>query len=122
MSKPPRYVGLLIALVFTALSKLPANGAEQQPATPSEATPAEAATPSTPPAASAIPAEQTQRRPIIERYQDGIVIWEAPSDAQVPFLLRFNLNTQVRYLTATDSEETFTAHLGVVREVNTRND
>src|SRR5688572_23815721 len=70
MSKPPRYAGLLLALVFTALAKLPASGAEQQPATPSEATPAEAATPSTTPAAaSSIPVEQTERRPIIERYQ-----------------------------------------------------
>ena len=122
MSKLPWYAGLLTALVCTALSKLPAYGAEQQPATPSEATPAEAATPATPAAASSIPAEQTERKPIIERYQDGIVIWETPADAQVPFMLRFNLNTQVRYLNTTDSEPTFTDHLGVVRDVNTRND
>src|SRR5436309_2301504 len=29
-----------------------------------------------------------------ERYRDGIVIWETPSDANVPFLLKFNINTQ----------------------------
>jgi hypothetical protein len=40
----------------------------------------------------------------------------------VPFLMKFNVNTQVRYLNTTDSETTFTDHLGVVREVNTRND
>ena len=124
MSKQRGLAGLVIAVVYMTATLLAssAHGAEQQPATPSEATPAEAAPPATPTAASAIPAEQTERRPIVERYQDGIVIWETPADAQVPFMLRFNLNTQVRYLNTTDSEETFTDHLGVVREVNTRND
>ena len=58
----------------------------------------------------------------IEHYQDGIVIWQAPEDARVPLLMRFNLNTQVRYLNTTDSLDTFTDHLGVVREVQKRND
>jgi len=40
----------------------------------------------------------------------------------VPFLLRFNINTQLRYLNTQDSDETFTDHLGVGREVHTRND
>jgi hypothetical protein len=57
-----------------------------------------------------------------ERYQDGIVIWQTPTDATVPFLLRFNLNTQIRYLNTTSANDTFTDHLGVVREVNKRND
>ena len=57
-----------------------------------------------------------------ERYKDGIVIWETPPDAQVPFLLKFNINTQLRYLNTQNSDETFTDHLGVVREVHTRND
>jgi hypothetical protein len=57
-----------------------------------------------------------------ERYRDGIVIWETPSDAKVPFLLKFNINTQLRYLNTQDSDETFTDHLGVDREVHTRND
>ena len=57
-----------------------------------------------------------------DRYQDGIVIWQAPEDAKVPLLMRFNLNTQVRYLNTTDSDDTFTDHLGVVREVHKRND
>ncbi|MBL8202557.1 MAG: hypothetical protein JNK40_16455 [Chromatiales bacterium] len=61
-------------------------------------------------------------RNIVDRYQDGIVVWQTPADAEVPFLLKFNVNTQVRYLNTLDSEETFTDHLGVVREVNTRND
>ena len=57
-----------------------------------------------------------------DRYQDGIVIWQNDDDAKVPFLLKFNNNTQVRYLNTLDSEQTFTDHLGVVREVHRRND
>lgn len=57
-----------------------------------------------------------------ERYRDGIVIWETPEDAKVPFLLKFNVNTQLRYLNTLDSDETFTDHLGVARDVHTRND
>src|SRR5688572_16110168 len=57
-----------------------------------------------------------------ERYQDGIILWKTPDDAKVPFLLRFNNNTQIRYLNTLDSDQTFTDHLGVVRDVHTRND
>ena len=57
-----------------------------------------------------------------ERYRDGIIIWETPADARVPFLLKFNINTQLRYLNTMDSEESFTDHLGVTREVHRRND
>jgi hypothetical protein len=57
-----------------------------------------------------------------ERYRDGIVIWETSPDADVPFLLKFNINTQLRYLNTQDSVDTFTDHLGVTREVHTRND
>jgi len=57
-----------------------------------------------------------------ERYQDGIVIWETPADAAVPFQLKFNINTQLRYLNTLSSDEEFTDHLGVVRDVHTRND
>ena len=57
-----------------------------------------------------------------ERYRDGIVIWETAEDAKVPFLLKFNINTQLRYLNTQNSDETFTDHLGVTREVNKRND
>ena len=57
-----------------------------------------------------------------DRYKDGIVIWETPPDEKVPFLLKFNINTQLRYLNTQDSDETFTDHLGVAREVHTRND
>jgi len=57
-----------------------------------------------------------------DRYQDGIVIWQNAENAKVPFLLRFNNNTQIRYLNTLDSSETFTDHLGNVREVHRRND
>jgi hypothetical protein len=57
-----------------------------------------------------------------DRYRDGIVIWQNAEDTKVPFLLRFNNNTQVRYLNTLDSNDTFTDHLGVVRDVHRRND
>jgi hypothetical protein len=60
--------------------------------------------------------------PISERYKDGMVIWETPSDARIPFLLKFNINTQLRYLNTLNSEETYTDHLGVTRDVHKRND
>ena len=57
-----------------------------------------------------------------DRYQDGITIYQNPDDAKVPFLLKFNINSQIRYLNTTNSPETFTDHLGVVRDVHVRND
>jgi hypothetical protein len=57
-----------------------------------------------------------------DRYQDGMVIWQNSDDARVPFLMRFNVNTQVRYLNTLSADDTFTDHLGVVREVHKRND
>jgi hypothetical protein len=67
------------------------------------------------------PASSTTAQPD-ERYKDGIVIWETPADARVPFLLKFNINTQLRYLNTQSSDESFTDHLGVAHEVHTRND
>ena len=57
-----------------------------------------------------------------DRYRDGIVIYENPEGAKIPFLLKFNNNTQIRYLNTLDSAETYTDHLGVVRDVHNRND
>ena len=57
-----------------------------------------------------------------DRYRDGMVIYETREPAKIPFLLKFNVNTQIRYLNTLDSEGTFTDHLGVVSDVNTRND
>ncbi|HEY0460638.1 MAG TPA: hypothetical protein VGC97_15990 [Pyrinomonadaceae bacterium] len=56
------------------------------------------------------------------RYRDGIVIWETGEDAKIPFMLKFNNNTQFRYLNTLSSNDTFTDHLGIVREVHKRND
>jgi hypothetical protein len=57
-----------------------------------------------------------------ERYRDGMVIWESREGVKVPFLLKFNVNTQLRYLNTLSSPDTFIDHLGNVREVHTRND
>jgi hypothetical protein len=57
-----------------------------------------------------------------ERYVDGIIIAQTADNAKVPFLLRFNNNTQIRYLNSLSSDQTFTDHLGNIREVHTRND
>jgi len=57
-----------------------------------------------------------------DHYRDGIIIWETSEDARVPFQLKFTNTTQVRYINTLSSVDTFTDHLGVVREVNKRND
>ena len=72
--------------------------------------------------ASAQPASGTAAPANDERYKDGIVIWETPADDKFPFLLKFNINTQLRYLNTQDTDETFTDHLGNVHEVHARND
>ena len=70
-----------------------------------------------------ISAKASSAKQVIEnRYRDGIVIWQTPNDAPVPFLMRFNNNTQIRYLNSLSSRDSFTDHLGVVRPVNRRND
>jgi hypothetical protein len=51
-----------------------------------------------------------------------MVIWQTPDDDAVPFLLKFNINTQFRYLNTLSSDATFTDHLGNVRDVHPRND
>ena len=61
-------------------------------------------------------------KPVGGRYDDGIVIWQSSENARVPFLLKFTNTTQVRYLNTLSANETFTDHLGVVREVHRRND
>jgi hypothetical protein len=72
--------------------------------------------------ASGQPPSTAAPQPISERYRDGMVIWETPADASVPFLLKFNINTQLRYLNTLDSDETFADHLGGIRDVHKRND
>jgi hypothetical protein len=71
---------------------------------------------------SAQPAPDPIEEPKGGRYNDGIVIWETSEDAPVPFLLKFTNTTQIRYLNTLSANDTFTDHLGVVREVHKRND
>lgn len=89
------------------------------PVTNTANTPAPATDPDTPPAPPPAPIKQQDGD---DRYRDGIVIWETSEDATVPFLLKFTNTTQVRYLNTLSSVDTFTDHLGVVREVHKRND
>ena len=98
-----------ITLALTAVTFFSTSAFAQPPETAADPKPEDQA---------AAPAPQT----ITDRYQDGIVIWQTPDDARVPFLLNFNINTQLRYLNTQSSDEEFTDHLGVVREVHTRND
>jgi len=83
----------------------------------SDPTSTPATDPTSDPNAAAQPLQKVE-----DRYRDGIVIWETKDDAKIPFLLKFNNNTQFRYLNTTSSKEFFTDHLGVVREVHKRND
>lgn len=73
-------------------------------------------------AAAAAPAAAPIKEPKGGYYNDGIIIWETSDDAKVPFQLKFTNTTQVRYLNTLSSNDTFTDHLGVVREVHKRND
>jgi hypothetical protein len=88
-----------------ATAKAPASGTDASSSSDAN---------SSPPA----PAQTTKE----DRYQDGIVIYQNSDEAKVPFLLKFNNNTQIRFLNTMDSPETFTDHLGNVREVHRRND
>jgi len=56
------------------------------------------------------------------RYNEGIIICQTADDVDVPFLLKLNNNTQVRYLNSLSADETFTDHLGNVFDFNRRND
>jgi hypothetical protein len=98
------------------------------PATADAATPISNAPSNTSQAETDSAGTSTQPAPVAatqaddERYRDGIIIWQTSKDAKVPFLLRFNNNTQLRYLNTLSGDDTFTDHLGVVRTVNKRND
>lgn len=97
---------------------LPTTGDASAPAANAASNPPQPETDSASSSAQPAPAPQANN----ERYRDGIIIWQTGKDAKVPFLLRFNNNTQLRYLNTLSSDETFTDHLGVVRTVNKRND
>ena len=85
-------------------------------------TPALGQAPGTDPNSTGQPAAAAAPQASADRYRDGIVIWETAEGADVPFLLKFNMNTQLRYLNTQGSVESFTDHLGVTRDVHQRND
>src|SRR5262249_9001038 len=58
----------------------------------------------------------------MERYQDGIVLWKTKATDRIPFLAKYNQDIQLRFLNTTNSVDTFTDHLGNVRDVQNRND
>ena len=95
----------------TADSRTPTTNTANVPGQPANAS-------KTSSQSTTVPAKQLNDN----RYRDGIVIWETGEDAKIPFMLKFNNNTQFRYLNTLSSNDTFTDHLGVVREVHKRND
>ena len=100
------FITASVALAWTSLTFFTTSASAQSPQTTTTVQTTSAAAP----------------QPNTERYRDGIIIWETAEDAKVPFLLKFNINTQLRYLNTQRSDETFTDHLGVTRDVNNRND
>ena len=90
------------------------------PAITVEGTTAAGSPPPNPPPAGANPLVAAPASK--DRFRDGMIIWETSERAKVPFLLKFNINTQLRYLNTQGSDESFTDHLGGTREVHTRND
>ena len=72
--------------------------------------------------ASSSPVPVPQDTPDEDRYRDGILIWQTKDDSSIPFQLRFTNITQFRYLNTVGVNDTFTDHLGNVREVAKRND
>jgi hypothetical protein len=121
MQEQQRALTETLSRVQQQLANQPVATSPQPVAPPpsAAASPQEVAT-----AAPSVAAEQDQSltEKLADRYQDGIVIWQTSNDAKVPFLLKFNVNTQVRYLNTTSTDSTFTDHLGVVRDVHARND
>ena len=94
---PPSYSSSTEQLTTTPLAAQPAiiRPASEPPQMALSQTPAANAASSTSPAVAQL-AASTQTSD--DRYRDGMVIWETPEDAKVPFLLKFNINTQLRYL------------------------
>jgi len=113
VSIPPALFKTSVAVALATVPFLTASASAQWPPTLPGSTVAISQTPPAPGAAA-----QTN----VDRYRDGIVIWETPEGARVPFLLNFNINTQLRYLNTLSSDETYTDHLGVTRDVHRRND
>jgi hypothetical protein len=127
VSRPGAFTKVSAAFALTSVTFFTTSAFGQSPAAQPISTVAasdsNAPPASTDPASTSVqPAPAAAPQTSNERYRDGIVIWETPPDADIPFLLKFNINTQLRYLNTQDSDETFTDHLGVARDVHTRND
>ena len=133
VSIPRAFIRASVAFALTFVPFLTTSASGQSPAAPAEDSKVGngcACPPAVTDSASSLVQEQsisvqaasTAPQPNDDRYRDGIIIRETPADAKVPFLLRFNINTQLRYLNTLSSDETYTDHLGVVREVHRRND
>jgi hypothetical protein len=107
--------GLAIAggpRIAQPLGSMPATESPVAPV--SSAAAAEASVPS--------PPAPIQKDHSDDRYRDGLILFETKDDDKIPFLMKFNINTQFRYLNTLDSNDTFVDHLGNVREVHKRND
>jgi len=124
VSIPRAFITASVALALTFVPFLASSAFGQSSAAPPDSTVAVSEGESEAPTANPAPQPASAAAPQTsnERYRDGMVIWETPPDADVPFLLKFNINTQLRYLNTQGSDETFTDHLGVSRDVHTRND
>jgi hypothetical protein len=123
VSIPRAFIKASVALALTSGTFFSTSAFGQSPA----AQPSSTVTASEPKPAGAQSGAPEQTTPAAapkanDRYRDGIIIWETPADADVPFLLRFNVNTQLRYLNTQDTDPTYTDHLGVERDVHARND
>jgi hypothetical protein len=118
------YTTLSVVLALTSVAVFTTSASGQSPAPPNNTVAVSDPKPAVTDSASTSgqSASAAAPQPNNDRYRDGMVIWETPDDARVPFLLKFNINTQLRYLNTQDSDETFTDHLGVARDVHTRND
>jgi hypothetical protein len=106
--------------ISTPAGKPPQTASSQTPAANAalNTQPAVTVLASTPGQPESVPAPQTNDG----RYRDGLVILQTSDEAKVPFLLKFNVNTQLRYLNTLDSKQTFTDHLGNTQDVHRRND
>src|SRR6266478_5839185 len=112
----------LLDLVDRLQRKLEGSTVAELPRPAQPQGPAEAGEVSVPSMTAAQPQSFSALQEIENRYKDGIIVWETPENAKVPFLLRFQGTTQVRYLNTLDSNSTFTDHLGVIHDVHKRND
>ncbi len=122
-------IGELQRLLGRTATNVAIDGKPIAPATtPNAPAPRASAASNTPPAVTGSANTPVPQSSVVasqaddDHYKDGMIIYQTREHAKVPFLLKFNVNTQVRYLNTLDSKGTFTDHLGVITDVNTRND